>query len=51
MKDRSSATGPSRSGGTNRRTKLTIGSVIAKMNSAIANTIPVGRHEGRKILT
>lgn len=51
MKDRSRATGPRRSGGTNRRTKFTIGSVIANMNSAIANTIPVGRHEGRKILT
>jgi hypothetical protein len=51
MNDRSSATGPKRSGGTKRRTKLTTGSVIAKMNSAMAKTIPFGRQEEAKIRT
>ena len=40
MKERSSATGPKRSGGTKRRTKLTAGSVIANINSATPRTMP-----------
>lgn len=51
MNDKSSATGPKRSGGTKRRTKLTAGSVIENINSATAKTIPCGRHDGLKILT
>jgi len=51
IKDRSNATGPKRRGGTNLRTKLTTGSVIANINSAIANTIPLGRQEEAKIRT
>ena len=50
MKDKSSDTGPKRSGGTKRRTKFTAGSVIEKMNSATANKIPLGRQFGAKIL-
>jgi len=50
MKDKSSDTGPKRSGGTKRRTKFTAGSVIEKMNSAIASKIPLGRQFGAKIL-
>lgn len=50
MKERSSATGPKRSGGTNLLTKLTGGSVIAYMNSATARTIPFGRQLLAKIL-
>ena len=50
MKDKSSDTGPKRSGGTKRRTKFTAGSVIENMNSAIASKIPLGRQLGAKIL-
>ena len=50
MKDKSSETEPKRSGGTKRRTKFTAGSVIEKMNSAIASKIPLGRQLGAKIL-